>query len=243
MQHWRTGKSKVIYKLLRGFYNCYLVVANGSALLFDSGRTRDRKKLFDDLESLRREFSAIDFIVLSHTHYDHSGNVQAVARSQRSRVVVSENEIEFLLQGYSPLPRGTNIACDILTSLGNRYAGKYFSFEKLDKEYLHSPRSFSISRDIVLIPTPGHSPGSQSLMVDGQICLVGDVVIGTSFGTIFPPFGDDIEEMLCSWQLLLETPCHTFLPGHGKPIQRGLLEKEYQRLRKKYRCAALAQAL
>jgi hypothetical protein len=41
--------------------------------------------------------------------------------------------------------------------------------------------------------------------------------------------------MLESWGKLLNTDCKVFLPGHGKEIERSLLEKEYSRNALKYK--------
>ena len=42
--------------------------------------------------------------------------------------------------------------------------------------------------DAYIIHTPGHSPGSLSVVVDDEVALVGDTVFGVFRGSVFPPF-------------------------------------------------------
>ncbi len=87
---------------------------------------------------------------------------------------------------------------------------------------------------IQIISTYGHSQGSLSIIVDHEIAIVGDAMLGTIHDSIFPPFADDIPKMIHSWNKLLNTTCTLFLPGLGRAIKRELLEKEYLTYSKKY---------
>jgi len=59
-------------------------------------------------------------------------------------------------------------------------------------------------------------------------------MLGICRNSIFPPFADNIRELLKSWEILLETECHLFLPGHGKAISRELLQHESLKYTIKY---------
>ena len=48
-----------------------------------------------------------------------------------------------------------------------------------------------------------------------------------------PPFADDVGQLVESWRHLLETECRVFLPGHGKAIERRLLEKCFEKRRRR----------
>jgi hypothetical protein len=62
-----------------------------------------------------------------------------------------------------------------------------------------------------------------------EIALVGDAMFGVFKGSVFPPFADDVNQMVASWKLLLATKCNTFLPSHGSTCSRDLLQKNYDR--------------
>ena len=87
---------------------------------------------------------------------------------------------------------------------------------------------------IRVMGSPGHSEDSVSILVDDEIALAGDALFGVFRNSVFPPFADDIVLMIRSWQKLLSTPCSVFLPGHGRPVSRALLESEYNKYAMKY---------
>jgi glyoxylase-like metal-dependent hydrolase (beta-lactamase superfamily II) len=62
-----------------------------------------------------------------------------------------------------------------------------------------------------------------------MVAVAGDSIIGTMPGSPFPPFADDVDELMMSWKKLLGTGCQTFLPGHGRPVSREQLMTEYDR--------------
>jgi glyoxylase-like metal-dependent hydrolase (beta-lactamase superfamily II) len=80
--------------------------------------------------------------------------------------------------------------------------------------------------------TPGHSPGEMAVVIDDEVAFTGDSVIGTIPGSPFPPFADDVEELMRTWKKLLDTGCHTFLPGHGKAVTREELADDYRKRNK-----------
>jgi glyoxylase-like metal-dependent hydrolase (beta-lactamase superfamily II) len=73
--------------------------------------------------------------------------------------------------------------------------------------------------DGYILPTPGHTSGSVSVIVSNRHALVGDTLFNVFKKNLFPPFADDQEELVRSWEKLLDTGCDTFYPGHGKPFK------------------------
>lgn len=70
--------------------------------------------------------------------------------------------------------------------------------------------------------------------MDNEIAIVGDTMFGVFKNSIFPPYSDDTVKMIESWGRLLNTDCIIFLPGHGKEINRKLLQKEYEKYARKH---------
>ena len=85
-----------------------------------------------------------------------------------------------------------------------------------------------------MIKTEGHSSGSISVIVDNEIAIVGDAMFGVFKNSVFPPYADNQTEMINSWNVLLDTDCNTFLPGHGKEIKKEFLQKEYYKYARKH---------
>ena len=71
----------------------YLVEADGKRGLFDTGATdmvlRNAKTLGEPIDSL-------DWIVLSHGHYDHTGGLESVLKAQKKRIIVFAHPAAFI---------------------------------------------------------------------------------------------------------------------------------------------------
>ncbi|MBP1668661.1 MAG: Zn-dependent hydrolase, partial [Bacteroidetes bacterium] len=83
-----------------------------------------------------------------------------------------------------------------------------------------------------ILHTPGHTPGSISLIVDDEIALVGDCMFGVFRNSAFPPFALDSDQLIESWKKLLDTGCRLFLPSHGAQDSRNLVQWDYTRRKK-----------
>jgi glyoxylase-like metal-dependent hydrolase (beta-lactamase superfamily II) len=78
-----------------------------------------------------------------------------------------------------------------------------------------------------IMHTPGHTSGSISVIVDDEIAIVGDTMFGVFGGSVFPPFAENVLQMIQSWGKLLQTNCKVFIPSHGTANSRSLVEKDY----------------
>ncbi len=124
----------------------------------------------------------------------------------------------------------------LISFLGNWTGKKRFGYKPFIPDILLDEEFDLMDYDlnIKLIKTEGHSSGSISVIVDNEIAIVGDAIFGVFKNSVFPPYADKIEEMVESWDKLLNTDCNIFLPGHGKEVKRELLQKEYDKNAQKH---------
>ena len=74
----------------------HLVEANGKKILLDCGLYQGRRKeAFEKNRNLPVDASTIDYVILSHAHIDHSGNLpQLVRQGFRGRVFARQSTVE-----------------------------------------------------------------------------------------------------------------------------------------------------
>jgi len=174
----------------------------------------------------RLGISHIDALIVTHSHFDHAGNAHYIQNRFGASVIIHESESHYLLLGNSPLPKGTNWFTRIMINTFGGKATSLVSYEpckanmKIKGKYLLD--EFGINGYI--LETPGHSKGSVSVVVDDEIVLAGDALFGVFPGSVFPPFADDETQLINSWNVLLKTGAHLFIPSHGRPRSRKLLE-------------------
>jgi glyoxylase-like metal-dependent hydrolase (beta-lactamase superfamily II) len=173
----------------------------------------------------------LDCLILTHTHFDHVGNMLKIKNRYNPAVIVHRKEALYITKGESVIPKGTNAFTRFLV---NRVAPKIrsgFTFESCQYDILvdsiYDLKDFGFNATVM--HTPGHSAGSMSVIVDNEIAIVGDAMFGVFKGSVYPPFADDPKQMIHSWGKLLATSCRFFLPAHGTSNSRALLKREYDK--------------
>jgi len=223
----KTQKGSQIYQILSGKNNVYLVHSGADWILVDSGLSRFYPKLKHRLQKLLPPKAPLS-LFLTHTHYDHTQNAHALKEDFNCRIIVSKQENEFTKLGRSPLPKGTNLFAKLVVFLGESVGKSQTGFAPFQSDIVVDKDShFSSSVKIIL--TPGHTIGSQSLIVDDELAFVGDAMFGVFKNSIFPPFADDIPTMIQSWKKLQNSGCDVFYPGHGRKINKSELSKEMKK--------------
>jgi glyoxylase-like metal-dependent hydrolase (beta-lactamase superfamily II) len=227
IKSWTTDNNYVIYRVLSGRSNAYLILHGNLHILVDTGTKRAFPKLLKAIGSLPLLNIGIDYLILTHTHFDHCRNAAELKKIYNCKVILGLKEKLFAETGILTLPSGTNRFTKLIVSLGKALPSKLFSFTPfvtdipVENQYVFKEPGLNIQ----IIETPGHSPGSVSIIVDNSIAIVGDTLFGVFRNSVFPPYADDSNTLMKSWQLLLNSNCQLFLPGHGREIKRMLIEK------------------
>ena len=205
---------------------------DGQHILVDTGMRPCWRALQRRLERLgvRR----IARLVLTHAHFDHASNAARVKEKYGAAVILHSSEAQCLASGQSPLALGTGWFSRPLARLvGARYP-RVLRYPPCQADVLIGDQYdlTDLGFEAYLLHTPGHSPGSISLIIGREIALVGDALFGVRPRSVFPPFATDEAELIRSWEKLLEIGCRLFLPAHGRPRDRKLLEKSLSRHRR-----------
>ena len=222
-----TGKGTRIIRLTPARCNRWAVTRNGRTIIVDTGISFDRSRID---HALGRKGMIPEAVILTPTHFDHAGNAAGLQTEDGAEVVVQEAESAMLASGDMPIPNGTYTFTRGLVSLG-RKVGPVFRYDPCVAEHVFAGQ-FDLNRFGIngyIIHTPGHSPGGATVVIDDEIALAGDSLIGTMPGSPFPPFADDIPLLISSWKKILDTGCRSFLPGHGKPVSREEMIIEYDK--------------
>jgi len=231
MREWTTKNQYKVSKILGGRSNVYLVSKGGRHVIVDSAVQSNWRKLSRRLDKALGERQSADYLILTHTHFDHVQNVNRIKQKYNAEIVVNKEEEQFLISGRNPVIKGTNIYGKFIANLTQGRTGRYLEYEPAEcdiafqNEFYIGDAGFSVR----VVHTPGHSQGSSCIIIDDEIAIAGDTMFGIFKNTVFPPFAQDTALLMDSWAKLLHTGCRLYLPGHGKEINRDKLEREYDR--------------
>ncbi len=227
------------YRVQLGTSNAYLIRGDDGCILVDAGNARQEKRFLRHLDQYGLRPEDVRLIVVTHVHYDHVGSLSAIKSACRCPVMVHEKEYRLLKEAGFVVPQGTNLQGKGAIFMANRLVGyptvaKGLKFAPVEAEIVVSGEvsleKFGVAGKVV--PTPGHSAGSLSvLLADGQ-AFVGDLTVNyipLGLGSVFPPFAENADELLESWMTLLEAGAKTIAPAHGRPFSAEVLREEYNR--------------
>jgi N-acyl homoserine lactone hydrolase len=207
---WTPGQN--IGKSIEFSSTCYLIRHGGSSLMWDTGVPEATigdpkgwstlpklivyhldRTITSQLAEIGLKTSDIDYVAISHTHGDHIGNVKLFPDAT---VLLQRAEYDWINSG--PL---TDPNLNQLVILARQLMDHPKNLKLIDGD-------LDVFGDgsVILISTPGHTPGSQSLMVhlanSGYIVLSGDVVhLQENFEkNIVPALNVDKAQSLASMQ-------------------------------------------
>jgi glyoxylase-like metal-dependent hydrolase (beta-lactamase superfamily II) len=231
MRTWTTSGGIRIIRILSGRSNVFLVTNGTKNILVDTGCGFEWRLLKLRLNKLT--VYHLDCLILTHSHFDHAGNANRIWKAFKTPVIIHEKEAQYLASGKSPVPEGTfawsKMMVKMLSGIGSSI-GRYRSCRNdILAESVYDLNDFGFNAYI--IHTPGHTAGSVSVIIDNEIAIVGDTMFGIFPGSAFPPFAEDPKQLINSWGSLLDTGCSLFLPSHGSPNTRVMVQKDYHRRR------------
>jgi glyoxylase-like metal-dependent hydrolase (beta-lactamase superfamily II) len=217
-----------------GYSNSILLVNGSNSVIIDTGV----RGYFHHFKSVFNQFnlkpSDLKLIILTHVHYDHTGNLKALAEYTGAKVLVHKNEFENLKKGFVKIPAGQGTYSGLISKLGRIVYPKYASPKPFVADLINEDEidlnEFGIEGKI--ISTPGHTEGSQSVII-GKKLISGDTFIHMPNGIIFPHFANDPKTLLETWQKLFDLGIEEIYPGHGKPFKTEKAFPEFERWKKK----------
>ena len=213
--------------------NFYAVEENGKTMLIDAGCFLNKPgwTLWTAMAGV--DLSNVSLIVLTHGHFDHAGCIHIAKELTGAPILAHPGCETFLKTGKFTPYRPRN-------AMGQAFYDNVAGPAPLDvpepvdidipvtEEFDLHPYGFSAK----VIPTPGHTLDSVSVVFDSGEAFVGD--------TILDPFGEGIctfavlslddEALKESGKRLLDAGVEKAYSGHGGPFTREQIEKAYTNL-------------
>jgi hydroxyacylglutathione hydrolase len=229
MKKWDTQSGQIVIQVMNGRSNVFLIKSKNQNILVDTGVSGCRRKLHRRLKTLGVEH--LECLVLTHTHYDHTANAAWIRKEFNTKIIVHKSEALYLKNSAMPVPSGTMFYSKFIIKLAGAFMPILPKVQHCEADILaddiYDLQNFG--SESVVMHTPGHTEGSQSIIVGREIALVGDTLFGVFRNTVMPPFANDPHRLMVSWERLIETGCRLFIPSHGRVIDRHDVIKSYNK--------------
>lgn len=202
-----------IHRIKCGNGNCYIVENGTSGILVDTG-----KKEFVDKVIGACKFYNVQFIVLTHGHFDHTDSAAQISDTLDIPIGMNEKDCNLIQTNTNQSLFATSLLGKVVLAASLReFAVRTMPKFKPDV-LLHDGDSLSdYGIDARIIALPGHTDGSIGVDVDHKYLIVGDALMNMFYPTVSMLFHNK-EEMLRSAGKISSIGSRTIYFGHGKPV-------------------------
>ncbi|RMI31236.1 MBL fold metallo-hydrolase [Nocardia stercoris] len=200
--------------------NTFLLCGERTVLV-DTGTPGSGPKILARIEAQGLRPRDLAAIVVTHGHIDHFGSAAFLHEATKAPIIAHAGDLETYAQGRvtGPLPpTGPFGWLFRKTPLPHAHTQPFVPHVVLDAPAaLHD---YGVAAQI--LPTPGHTPGSISVLTDAGALIAGDLIAGRFLGLLAapadPPFHDDPARNLASLNAMLDRDPTTLYVGHGAAL-------------------------
>jgi hydroxyacylglutathione hydrolase len=200
--------------------NAFLVKGQTLALV-DTGSRNETKAILSTITKAGLDAKDLSLILHTHAHMDHCGCSADLKKATSALLAIHRSDAQVFAEGKNAAIVPVNLSAKILTLFSKKgYPPATADIVLGDAMDLHP---YGI--DGRVISTPGHTPGSVSVLLDSGEAIVGDLIGGGRLLGLLQPdqprfhyWYTDMEAAKESLsKVFRHTPTQIFV-GHGGPL-------------------------
>jgi len=159
-----------VFELSLGFVNVHLVLTDDGVVLVDTGLPRRSARIEKALHEIRKSIGEVHAILLTHHHFDHTGNVADLRTRSGARIFAHAADAPVITGERRP--ETTRPLMKLVSRLLTAEP------TKIDK--LITADGFEPLPGFTALHTPGHTRGHVSYLLDraGGVLFAGDAAAG-----------------------------------------------------------------
>ncbi len=178
----------------------YLVRFGDKAALIDAGSGRDHEQIVRNIAKCLESSAQLEYILLTHCHYDHTAGAQALKDEFGCQIVAHELDAVYLEKGDERVT-------------GAAMYGSTMEPLPVDIKLQGKESTLSVGTGTIkALHCPGHSPGSvvYTTELEGELILFGQDLSGPLHSDLL----SDEEQYLASLAIVESLKADILLEGH-----------------------------
>ena len=182
--------------------NCYLLECGTHAAIVDPSADANTITTL-----LAQKGLTLDFILLTHGHFDHIVSIDSLRELTGAPVLIHEADLS--------MPE-------------DAHKNAFYTFFRMERAYKRPDRALQDKEilhlgdeSIRVIHTPGHTAGCVSFLCNDEFLITGDTLFADSYGR-YDLYGGNASALFQSLRSLRDLPQNlTIYPGHGECARLG----------------------
>ena len=201
--------------------NAYLI-SGERPILVDAGSPGEADRILSAIRGKGVEPHTLALILLTHGHIPVTGSAGEIRRRTGAPIAIHSLDAEMLRMGHNAPLRPTTFIARLAAPIVQAQRGEP-THPDLVLDGPRSLREFGV--DGRVIETPGHTPGSVSLLLSDGDAVVGDLLMGGYLGGLVRRgvpnvayFQEDDRDVQRSLRTVLASGVRRLWVGHGGPL-------------------------
>ncbi len=194
--------------------NAYVVELPSALVLIDAGSPGDAQKLLSRLKAFRGK--PLRLIYITHAHLDHYGAAASIQRATNAPVAIHAEDAGTMAKGETHLGqvRGRGrITAALMPIVRSLFPVEPVTADPVIQDG-QDLGDFGLPGQV--LHTPGHTPGSTSLIVDGRLAFIGDLISTSGKPHTQRLYAHNWSEIEKSLERLKALDLEWLFPGHGR---------------------------
>jgi hydroxyacylglutathione hydrolase len=197
----------------------FLIPGKAGFILVDTGIPFMEERIFHSLNSRGVKLQDIKLILLTHGHLDHIGCLAYLKNVTGAKVICHQSFAENLSKGSYEKAVARKGLWKVFNDPLSQILARGLKPIEPDYTFEHTFDLASLGFQGKMIHTPGHSPGSASVILEEGICLIGDLLRETKPGIYDTGlFYNDRELIMASLNNIAAHQPETIYLSHGTTL-------------------------
>lgn len=202
--------------------NAYLLTGDRVALV-DTLTGAGFRKIKKALQGKGLEVADVEFILLTHHHFDHAKNAAKIKKLSGATLIAGTADAP-VIDGteLNPPPSHINRLGRFMDRLPKSLLGSYQSYERVEVDRKVAGGEVIEELGLEVVAVPGHTPGGVCFLDrEGRRAFTGDMVSCFRGKPGMPSlsFSEGLDKIKKSQELLAGLDLDIAYPGHGEVIQ------------------------
>lgn len=167
-----------VYNIQTAGSHMYLVESKGGLFAIDAGWPGYENKVLGVMKAIGR--TDLKMIIITHGHFDHYASAAAIKKLTGAKIAIYKEDADAMAKGKTPLKkiRSWGWFAKVFLPIGE--VAMRVRPVKADILLNDGDRLEQYGIKGYVLHTPGHTPGSCSIIIEDSIAFVGDLITMTS---------------------------------------------------------------